>query len=233
MFTARSAGGVQLVAGTSTSTASTVTATAASITTTYPAGSASGDYLIQLVATNRNAAGTYTITTPSSWSAITNQNPSGSSDGKNFSVFGRFRGAETTVTVTPTVSTVLFTTIVAYQGATVNAINPVNVSTSTYSNTAGTVMTTPTVTTTTDNCALCLIQSSAQGSGTAFTDTWTAPAVALIDTIVNETSFGPVRWGETIATATQGGAGATGTFTVTASQSVLGQFLATLAIAKR
>lgn len=233
MFVARAAIAipVQLVTGTSTATATALSSTVSSLACNYSPGSASGDYLLMLVATNRNSAGSYTITTPSGWTAITAQNPSGASDGKNFSIFGRFRGAETSVTVSFSVSVVAFITIVAYQGGTVNAGSPVNISGSAYTNTSGTTLTCPSVTTTANGCSLALFGSAAQSSNTAFTDTWTAPPISLIDTVVSETNFGPVRWSETIATTTQAATTATGTFTATTSASTIGLFTATVALA--
>lgn len=212
------------------SSATNVVTASADITVTYPASSRPGDYLLLEARFIRLVDGAYTVATPSGWTLVQSQNASGVSDSNAALLYGRFRGAETSVTVTASTSDQMFATgtIQAYRG--VNA-TPVNASASAYSNASSTSNNTPTVTTTVPNCALALFASGYRsGSQTAYTYAWTAPATERQDVTAAQ-SGANARIGLTDATNSQVAAGATGAKTCASSVATLGRFAAAVALA--
>lgn len=139
-----------------TSSAST-NANGLTVSPNYPAGSASGDLLVMFVGIQRvPTSGTQNITTPSGWTQLQYSSPG---VGMVAGLYYRFRGAETSVTVSCTTSAsggqYLSAVIHAYTGD-VDPTNPINASNVNFSNVTNTTnpRTMPGITTTFNNCAL-------------------------------------------------------------------------------
>ena len=136
------------------SSASTNSASA-NITCNYPAGSSSGDLLVLSVGFQRSpTSGTQSISTPSGWTQLQHDYMG---VGQVAALYWRFRGAETSVTVTCSNASSEYGTamIHAYTGD-VDPTTPINASSyTTYTGTSTTSpRTLPALTTTFNNCAL-------------------------------------------------------------------------------
>jgi hypothetical protein len=179
------------------------------------------------VAFRRTTATAYTVATPSGWTLIETQDNSATAPGMYGAVFWRFRGAETSVTVTASIGTLMYATAVihAYRGD-IDPVNPIDVSNSTVSNTTTTNKTVPSVTTTSAYSRLATFVHIWKTSTSAHT--YPTPLIKQQDFWTNSSADMGASSGDgpTYATA------ATGTFTVNtgALSSSAGWFASIVAI---
>ena len=205
-------------------------------TVNYPAGSVSGDLIILYVTAYRNNATAATLPPDGTWNTKYVDNALAS--GNYAACYWRFRGAETSVTITPSsnIGTAgqlwsIEVQMQAYQAASVDATNPVPLH-SFYSEPAsGTTITTPATITTGPYVELLGFFSAVRGGSTAaFTTTWGAGPAELTDlggSMVSPTNY------MGISTAYAGilTAGSSGTTTVTPSVATVFRRVTALAIA--
>ncbi len=162
---------------------------ATSNTVTYPSGSNPGDVLIMQVSSFRSVAGAYTIgptqlTGGGTWATI-QSNDNTASGAVWHGYYWCRRGAETSVIITPSVSTSMRTigaTIVAYYGGTVDQVTPVGDSDHTYASASSSSgVASPAVTTTRVRSEILNFGAEWLGSLGTLTATWSGGATELAD----------------------------------------------------
>lgn len=215
------------------------TAAAASRTVNYPSGSQSGDLLVMISHSYRNAVGSYTHTTPSGWTKVDGMNTSTHTTGQAtqvWSIYYRFRSTETSVQVTSNATGTLpywFTTIIAYDGATVNADNPIAAAAPYFDN-RGTYTANedtdyiPEIVTPVGQCDV--IWHSMLWMVTAtLTATW-GTGTEILDVTTNISGLG-VTIGQTAAVTNQASAGLNAAQTLAYSAASGSRFMTTIAVA--
>lgn len=202
-----------------------VNATNANVTCNYPGASASGDLLVMAVMYRRLTATAYTVATPSGWTLLDTQNSSAAT-GDYGAIYYRFRGAETSVTLTASNATTMYGNAIihGYRGD-IDPTTPIDTYATSYSNTSSTAKTTPTVTTTVDGDAIANFIFSERSASTNYT--WPTPisneqedSYAGTTGQITRTSYVEIK----------PRAGATGTTAATASAASTGTFSAKVAV---
>jgi hypothetical protein len=206
-----------------------VTSANASNTINYPATSKQGDLLLLNVLFYKSTTGVFTVATPSGWTLLETQDQS-SALGKHMTLFWRFRGAETSVTVTASTGTGMLSEaqIQAWKGD-IDQATPV-VSASSFSNTSATAHTVPSVTAPDSDFAMAGFHFGSKSStiNSAITNSWTAQMYEKLDTQSYLNSHNTMMT-NAVEYALYG-SGATGTRTVTSSAATIGNFMATVGI---
>lgn len=151
-------------------------AASATVTVGYPTDSMSGDLLVMSVVFRRSTSAAYTVATPTDWNLIETNNQSTATGGLYAATYWRFRGSETSVVPTASVSTLMYATatIHAYRGD-IDPVNPIDANAITYSTVTATAKAVPGVTTTVPNTKISLFLH--YWKTTASTHTWAAPAM--------------------------------------------------------
>lgn len=198
-----------------------VTSASASNTCTYPTASKSGDLLLLSIEFTKLTAATFTVATPSGWNLIQSSDQS-LAIGRYFLTYWRFRGAETSVTVTANNATSMFSLaqIQAWKGD-IDQTTPIDNSASTYSAASGSLThTVPSVTASQGDFAMAAFYHAEHSTTTTpWTTTWNTNMYEKLDTGASLNSRYHV-----ISNATEYalyGSGATGTRTVNSSISTV------------
>lgn len=219
-----------------TSFASTNTASA-DVTCSYPTGSASGDLLVMFAGYQRSPtlSGTlHQINTPSGWTLVESDDSKSGTSGMSVATFYRFRGAETSVTVSASNATSEYGSVQihAYRGS-IDQTNPIDASALGYSTSSGSIVarTFPTATTVNDECALSYFMYMEKTSSGSLTFAGAGPLngsnpIERIDAYSG--TNGDLLFGS--ATAYQYKAGSTGTCTVQPNLSANETFMEVVAI---
>lgn len=214
----------QLVSGTATSTAGDGSSVN-SLTVNYPSGSTSGAFLLFFLYTAANQGNTSAHQVPSGWTgAMVDDAPNGSSGTQHYSLFWRFRGAETSVNATWTGQAGTGTgSIIAYQPDSVDNTDPIDVIGSRfYSTSASTEHTAPSITTIIDDSMVVTYVAGLRTSSSSYTHTWSSPSTELLEIhnpSVSGQSIAHSAGQDVVATA-----GVAGTRTATASASIAGRY---------
>lgn len=160
-----------------------------SFTSSYPSGSATGDLLIMQAHVSKSAAEAVSLRTANLtgggvWNLIQQRDDS-AAQGVYMAYFWCIRGSETSVVITPTPTTnmrSIITTIVAYDGATVDTGMPCGDSDNGYLLTLNTTgIASPAVTTVIADSEVLLFSTSSNSTDTALTTTWTNADAELLD----------------------------------------------------
>lgn len=200
---------------------------ATSQTVSYPSGSANGDLLVMQTRVNRSVTGAITLTLSggATWNLIYNQDDN--TNGVTIMYYWCIRGSETSVTLTPssTASIINFaTTLVAYNGSTVDNTNPIGFHNGQFMHNGKVSYMASALTTTVNNCEiLCMATGITTASASV---TWTN-ATEVSD---GSTNGGTQFYNSSIATATQATAGTTSTFTLTGSTTYISTSLMAMVI---
>ena len=201
------------------------------LTANYPAGSSSGDLVILQVRLSAASTTARTISVDGGgWTnLITNAN---AGDGTWTYVWWKFRGAETSVTITPSISTGqrgMGAQVISYSGSTVHSSTPIDASNVVYQQPAATTITGPTITTTGDDRQILQI-ASALWVGGAVTVDWSAGVTEIADNSSSWTADS-VTFVASTAVEDKASAGVTTARTATFSQSMFQRTILTIAVA--
>lgn len=194
---------------------------AGSIVANYPAGTSSGDLIIIHVATSYAAIGqlSFTLSDAANWTQITDMDVS-ARDGIRVSTYWRFRGAETSVTVTSSLGATnnrfIIALVGAYTAASVDSVAPVDLLASGTAFVNGSTNTTSAalpVSLNVPDSEVMYFGTSLKSGNTAYTWSWTG-ATELVDNWTGSVGLslamnGSVAWAQQASTGLLSGVSAT------------------------